>query len=79
MKIPKLVMPSIFVGNWTGFATPIGIVVRYNTGSITRHEECHFRQWWRYWVIGFVLLYGYYLIKYGYWNNPLEIEARAAE
>jgi len=33
-------------------------------------------QYERYTWIGFILLYTFYSIKYGYWNNPLEIEAR---
>jgi len=40
------------------------------------HEEVHMDQYKRYTWIGFILLYTFYSIKYGYWNNPLEIEAR---
>ena len=40
------------------------------------HEEVHMDQYERYTWIGFILLYSFYSIKYGYWNNPLEIEAR---
>lgn len=40
------------------------------------HEEVHMDQYKKYTWIGFVVLYTYYSIKYGYWNNPLEIEAR---
>lgn len=43
-----------------------------------RHEECHKRQWkrdgWK-----FALNYLRYQAKYGYTNNPYEVEARLAE
>lgn len=46
---------------------------------LIRHERAHIRQmdrdgWWRFW-----LQYYWWLLKYGYWNNPYEIEARRAE
>lgn len=52
-----------------------------NSQSLSRtdlriHEEVHMDQYKRYTWIGFIVLYSYYSIKYGYWNNPLEIEAR---
>ncbi len=43
------------------------------------HENEHKRQWKQYWYIGFIFLYIWYLIKYGYYNNPLEVQARKAE
>ena len=42
---------------------------------ILRHERIHLEQWKRYWIVGFLPLYIYYEIKYGYWKNPLELEA----
>lgn len=44
-----------------------------------RHEDCHKRQWAKYGRIRFAVLYLYYSARYGYWNNPFEVEARAAE
>jgi len=46
---------------------------------LINHENKHLEQWKRYWIIGFLPLYVYYHFKYGYWDNPLEIEARLAE
>ena len=46
---------------------------------LVRHEKKHLEQWKRYWVVGFLPLYIWYHIRYGYINNPLEVEARFAE
>lgn len=40
-----------------------------------RHESIHFRQCLELWAIGFYVLYLWYLIRYGYKNNPFELEA----
>lgn len=47
--------------------------------ALHRHEAAHAEQfkrlgWWRFWP-----LYIYYHVRHGYLNNPLEVEARAAE
>jgi hypothetical protein len=34
---------------------------------------------WRGWIIGFAVMYLYYLVKYGYWDNPYEVDAREYE
>ena len=47
--------------------------------SFMKHERMHIKQWKRYWILGFPFIYLYYQIRYGYKNNPLEIEARKAE
>jgi hypothetical protein len=44
-----------------------------------KHEMAHIEQYRRYGVIKFLLLYTWYSMKYGYYNNPLEIEAREKE
>jgi len=48
------------------------------SGVTLRHERCHVAQWerlgWR-----FLPLYLWYTLRYGYRQNPLEVEARAAE
>jgi len=46
---------------------------------IERHERKHLEQWKRGFWIGFLFKYLYYHAKYGYWNNPYEVEARKAE
>ena len=47
--------------------------------SWRRHEECHKRQWRRGWYVGFLFLYLWYQLRYGYERNPYEVEARKAE
>lgn len=47
-----------------------------NNKKLINHEKIHLMQWKKYWIVGFFPLYIYYHIKYGYINNPLEIEAR---
>lgn len=44
-----------------------------------RHELVHIEQYKRYGTIKFIVFYIWYSIKYGYYNNPLEIEAREKE
>lgn len=48
------------------------------TGRLLRHELAHVRQW-RARPFLFPLLYAWNHLRYGYRNNPYEIEARAAE
>jgi hypothetical protein len=43
--------------------------------TLIKHEEIHHRQQIRGWHVGFYLKYLYYQVKYGYENNPYEIEA----
>lgn len=44
-----------------------------------RHELRHVEQWQQYGLIKFPLLYLFYSIRYGYYNNPFEQDARKAE
>lgn len=44
--------------------------------KVNIHEEIHMEQYERYTWFGFIIMYAFYSIRYGYWNNPLEIEAR---
>jgi hypothetical protein len=44
-----------------------------------RHEMAHMEQYQRYGLLKFLCLYTWYSIRYGYFNNPLEIEAREKE
>jgi hypothetical protein len=44
-----------------------------------KHEMAHIDQYRRYGLVRFLLLYTWYSIKYGYRNNPFEIEAREKE
>lgn len=61
---------------------PFGIYVlasRINDERLARHERAHWRQYER---MGALKFYGAYLaglVRHGYRNHPMEIEARAAE
>jgi Domain of unknown function (DUF4157) len=43
------------------------------------HELCHVRQYQRYGFFGFLARYLWLSLRHGYYNNPLEAEAREAE
>lgn len=75
--VPVIEVPRLFLGTFNGLAFFFIILVkdRYNT-KVILHEQCHIKQQWKYWIVGFIFLYVYYLIRYGYRNNPFEIEAR---
>lgn len=47
--------------------------------AILRHEAVHVRQWQRYGLVRFACLYVWFHIRYGYWRNPFEVEARSEE
>jgi hypothetical protein len=59
----------------------------HNTGSEEflnnkrwlKHELAHIEQYKKHGLLKFLLLYLWYSIKYGYYNNPFEVEARKAE
>lgn len=40
------------------------------------HEECHQIQWYEKGYIKFAITYLWYMLKFGYENNPYEAEAR---
>lgn len=68
----------------TGFAgitlPPFGIYIlkeRMNETVLKNHELVHWEQYKQLGAIGFYVKYLYYNFKYGYWNNPMEVEARA--
>ena len=44
--------------------------------GLLAHEKVHIDQQLRGWLIGFYIKYLYYNIRYGYWDNPYEVEAR---
>jgi hypothetical protein len=44
-----------------------------------KHELAHIEQYKKHGVVKFLALYLWYSIKYGYYNNPFEVEAREKE
>jgi hypothetical protein len=74
--------------NWhrySGFAVTIGQTTYYScdkslvTDRWRRHEDKHKEQYRRLGMVGFLIRYFYYQIKYGYMKNPLEVEAQLVE
>ena len=70
----------------TGFAgvtlPPAGIYIlaeRMQDEGLIRHEQAHWEQYKRMGFLKFYSLYLWYSLKYGYWNNPMEVEARKAQ
>lgn len=47
--------------------------------ALIRHEAKHLEQIERDGRLLFSVRYLYWLCRFGYWNNPYEVEARAAE
>lgn len=65
-----------------GITLPWGIFIlpgSLNDARLIKHEQHHVLQIKRYGVVGFYVRYAWYSLRYGYWNNPLEVEARQAE
>lgn len=67
---------------WGICLPPFGVYIlkeRMDNERLIRHEQCHWDQYLRMGVIKFYAVYLYKHFKYGYENNPLEVEARQAE
>lgn len=61
---------------------PLGIYIlaeRINEASLVRHEQAHWTQYQRMGAVRFYAAYLWNLMRYGYRNHPMEIEARQAE
>jgi hypothetical protein len=70
----------------TGYAgicpPPFGIFIlaeHLYSDRLIRHEREHWAQWQRMGTLRFYVTYARGLLRHGYRNHPLEIEARAAE
>ena len=61
---------------------PLGIYIlaeRINEAPLIRHEQVHWAQYQRMGAVRFYATYLWNNLRYGYRNNPMEVEARAAE
>ena len=61
---------------------PLGVLIlaeRINEAPLIRHEQCHWQQAQRMGALGFYTSYLWGLVRHGYRNHPMEIEAREAE
>ena len=65
---------------WASFWNTIYVLPGYeNDQSLLRHERKHLEQIERDGRLLFAIKYSWWAIRHGYWNNPYEVEARAAE
>lgn len=71
-EVPVVHYPELFVD---GTALPFVILVKYDEDEIIEHERCHIKQMNEYGFVNFMLINLYYLNKYGYNDNPFEIQA----
>ena len=44
--------------------------------NLIRHEQVHWQQWLRMGTLRYYTTYLWYTVRYGYRNNPMEVEAR---
>jgi hypothetical protein len=61
---------------------PLGVYVvseALDKPDLIRHEQAHWAQYERMGLIGYYARYLWYTVRYGYWNNPMEVEAREAQ
>jgi hypothetical protein len=65
---------------WASFWHTIYVLPGHETNArLLRHELMHLEQIERDGRVLFTVKYLYWLVRYGYWMNPYEVEARAAE
>ena len=65
---------------WTSFWNTIYVLPGFeNYESLLRHERCHLEQIERDGRLLFAIKYSLWTIRYGYYMNPYEVEARSAE
>lgn len=65
---------------WTSFWGLIYVLPgNEHDQRLLRHERCHLEQIERDGLMMFSIKYLWWLARHGYWNNPYEIQARAAE
>lgn len=71
---------------WQGFRAitlpPFGIYAvpwSEHDPVLERHEQAHWRQYQRMGALRFYATYLWLLMRHGYHDHPMEIEARAAE
>ena len=73
----KLYMSLMGYKGWTSFWDTIYMYPGYeNNEALIKHEMVHIEQIKREGRIKFFFKYTYYWIRYGYKNNPYEVEAR---
>lgn len=75
-----LYMKACGFKGWTSFWNVIYMAPGYEHNVLLlRHERKHIEQMRRDGKLVYLIKYSYWLLRFGYRNNPYEIEARAAE
>jgi hypothetical protein len=68
---------------WAGVAIPpFGAWIEpahLNNERLVKHETRHLEQAQEVGVLKWYVLYAWYTLRHGYWNNPFEVDAREAE
>ena len=68
------------LSGYKGITTPwstVYVLPGHETNPhLIAHEQVHLDQVQRLGPAKFTVLYLWYNLRYGYWNNPLEVEAR---
>ena len=80
---PALVRLWLRLGRFDGITLPPwGVFIRAERLSderLRRHELVHWAQYERMGAVKFYARYIWLTLRHGYRNNPMEVEARAAE
>lgn len=72
--------PWLFFGKFNGLCLgPLVFVKDITDDKVIRHEATHSQQWRDYYYVGFVIIYLYQVLRYGYKAAPFEVAARSAE
>jgi len=65
---------------WASFWRVIYVLPGHEQNQhLLRHERCHLEQIERDGRLLFSIKYAWWTLRHGYWMNPYEVEARAAE
>jgi hypothetical protein len=76
----KLYMQVCGFKGWASFWHTIYLMPGYEDNEqLIRHEVAHLDQIERDGRVLFTIKYLWWTLRYGYWNNPYEVEARKAE
>ena len=77
VRIPAESVPVWYTDKITpdALATPFFILSKHEDEEILAHERCHVKQMNKFGSVGFFFINAYYLAKYGYYDNPFEIQA----
>ena len=65
---------------WASFWNAVYVLPGHERDErLLRHERCHLEQIERDGRLKFAIKYSWWTLRHGYYKNPYEIEARAAE